>query len=76
MQSFVPQDAFILKIQRELCHPIYARRVSGLSRNRPQARGQLKVVTLGFDGNKVRKKVIAQHKLQVDEARLIFYFLN
>lgn len=41
-----------------------------------QARGQLKVVILGFDGNKVRKKVNAQHNLQVAEARLIFYFLN
>jgi len=24
-----------LKIQRELCHPKYAQKVSGLSRNRP-----------------------------------------
>jgi len=37
----VPQDAFILKIQRELCHPIYARKVSGLSRNRPLEREAL-----------------------------------
>ena len=36
--SFVPRDAFVLKIQRELCHPKYARKVSGLSRNRPQGR--------------------------------------
>ena len=28
--------AFVLKIQRELCHPKYTRKVSGLSRNRPQ----------------------------------------
>ena len=33
----MPRDAFVLKIQRELCHPKYARKVSGLSRNRPQA---------------------------------------
>ena len=32
------EDAFVLKIQRELCHPKYARKVSGLSRNRPRAR--------------------------------------
>ena len=37
MQSFVPRDAFALKIQRELCHPKYARQVSGLSRNGPLA---------------------------------------
>ena len=36
--SFVPRDAFVLKIQRELCHPKYARKVSGLSRNGPQGR--------------------------------------
>lgn len=41
-----------------------------------QAREQLEVVILGFNGNKVKKKVIAQHNLQVAEARLIFYFLN
>ena len=34
----MPRDAFVLKIQRELCHPKYARKVSGLLRNRPQAR--------------------------------------
>ena len=28
----MPRDAFVLKIQRELCHPKYARKVSGLSR--------------------------------------------
>ena len=32
----MPRDAFVLTIQRELCHPKYARKVSGLSRNRPQ----------------------------------------
>ena len=32
----MPRDAFVLKIQRELCHPKYARKVSGLSTNRPQ----------------------------------------
>ena len=32
----MPRDAFVLKVQRELCHPKYARKVSGLSRNRPQ----------------------------------------
>ena len=31
----MPRHAFVLKIQRELCHPKYARNVSGLSRNRP-----------------------------------------
>ena len=36
MQSFVPRDAFVLKIQRELCHPKYARKVSELSTNGPQ----------------------------------------
>ena len=34
----MPRDAFVLKIQRELCHPKYARKVSGLSRNSPQDR--------------------------------------
>ena len=28
-------NAFVLKIQRELCQPKYARKISGLSRNRP-----------------------------------------
>ena len=37
MQGFVPRDAFLLKIERELCHPKCARKVSELSRNRPQA---------------------------------------
>ena len=32
----MPRDAFVLKIQRELCHPKYAQKVSGLSRNGPQ----------------------------------------
>ena len=34
----MPRDALVLKIQRELCHPKYARKVSGLSRNRLVAR--------------------------------------
>ena len=34
--QIVNVNAFILKIQRELRHPIYARKVSGLSRNRPR----------------------------------------
>ena len=34
----MPRDAFVLKIQRELCQPKYARKVPGRSRNRPQAR--------------------------------------
>ena len=29
----MPRDAFVLKMQRELCHPKYTRKVSGLSRN-------------------------------------------
>ena len=29
----MPCDAFVLKIQRELCHPKCSRKVSGLSRN-------------------------------------------
>ena len=33
LQSFVPRDAFVLKIQRELGHPKRARKVSGLSRD-------------------------------------------
>ena len=32
----MPRDAFVLKIQRKLCHPKWARKVSGLSRNRFQ----------------------------------------
>ena len=36
-QSFVPRDAFVLEIQRELCHSKNTRKVSGLSRNGPQA---------------------------------------
>ena len=43
----MPQDAFILKIQRELCHPIYARKVSGLSRNRPQQKTMIGLVESG-----------------------------
>ena len=31
----MPRDAFVLKIQRVLCHPKCSRKVSGLSRNRP-----------------------------------------
>ena len=33
----MPRDAFVLRIQRELCHPKCARKVSGLSKNGPQA---------------------------------------
>ena len=33
----MPREAFVLKIQIELCYPKYARIVSGLSRNRPPA---------------------------------------
>ena len=36
MQSFVPREAFVWKIHRELCIPKCARKVSGLSRNGPQ----------------------------------------
>ena len=50
MQSFVPRDAFALKIQRELCHPKYARQVSGLSRNRPLGI-QKKDSNYGMEGN-------------------------
>ena len=35
MQGFVPRDAFVLKIQSELCNPKYVRNVSELSRNGP-----------------------------------------
>ena len=31
----MPRDAFVFKIQRKLCHPKCARKVSGLSRNGP-----------------------------------------
>ena len=31
----MPRDAFVLKIERELCQPRCTRKVSGLSRNRP-----------------------------------------
>ena len=42
----MPRDAFVLKIQRELCHPKYARNFSGLLRNRPLASpGQFKRCT-------------------------------
>ena len=34
--KFCASSSFVLKIKRELCHPIYAWKVSGLSRNRPQ----------------------------------------
>jgi len=37
-KSFVPRDDLVVKIQRELCHPKCPRKVSGLSRNRPQER--------------------------------------
>ena len=37
LQSLVPPDAFALKIQRELCYPKCARKVSGLLRNGPLA---------------------------------------
>ena len=44
----MPRDAFVLKIQRKLCHPKYARKVSGLSRNRPQtANGLFVCLMLG-----------------------------
>ena len=39
----MPRDAFVLKIQRELCHPKYARKDSGLSRNRPLSATCLKI---------------------------------
>ena len=32
----MPRDSFVLKIQRELCHPKYARKISGLLRNARQ----------------------------------------
>ena len=35
--KFRASRRLVLKIQRELCHPKCARKVSGLSRNRPQA---------------------------------------
>ena len=31
----MPRDAFVSKIQRELCHPKCARKISALSRNGP-----------------------------------------
>ena len=34
----MPRDVFVLKIQRELCHPKCARKVPGLSRNGRQDR--------------------------------------
>ena len=42
----MPRDAFVLKIRRELCHPKYARKVSGLSRNRPQGPTELIIVVI------------------------------
>ena len=43
----MPRDAFVLKIQRELCRPKYARNVSGLSRNGPQ---ESQLSFIGNDG--------------------------
>ena len=34
----MPRDAFVLKIQEELCHPKCSRKVTGLSRNGPLAK--------------------------------------
>ena len=42
----MPRDAFVLKIQRELCLPKYARKVSRLSRNRPQVSKEKKEVEI------------------------------
>ena len=36
LQIFMPLKVSLLKIQRDLCHPKYARNVSGLLRNGPQ----------------------------------------
>ena len=41
----MPRDIFVLKIQRELCHPKCARKVSGLSRNGPQENKKLWIYT-------------------------------
>ena len=35
MQGFLPRDAFLLKIQSELCNPKYVRKVLELLRNGP-----------------------------------------
>ena len=43
-KSFVPRDAFVLKIRRELCHPKCARKVSGLSRHGPQCMNFMYIV--------------------------------
>ena len=65
----MPRDALILKIQRELCHPKSARKVSRLSRNRPlaparkQARvGHIHPVKRTFCG---RRKGGSQHAAQL-----------
>jgi len=42
-KSFVPRDAFVLKIQSELCNPKYVRKVSELSRNWPLETGLFRV---------------------------------
>ena len=54
------RDAFVLKIQRELCHTKYARNVSGLSRNRPQVTFQLR----HYEGTLYRNSFRADHRCQ------------
>ena len=42
----MPRDAFVLKTQRDSCQPNCARKVSGLSRNGPQARVSRSALTM------------------------------
>ena len=59
----MPRDAFVLKIQRELCHPKYARKVSGLSRNRPQGSVSRKSRKL-FGPEKPFRKLLPAHSVK------------
>ena len=45
----MPRDAFVLKIQRELCHPKFVRKVPGLSRNGRQVFDhEIFLATIGY----------------------------
>ena len=67
----MPRDAFVLKIQRELCHPKCTRKVSGLSRNRPQDR-----ILEGQDNIRpVARKILQPRHYFKRCARIEFYKL-
>ena len=68
------RDAFVLKIQRELCHPRFALKVSGLSRNMPQTSQPLFLLKINLKAIIYLGIIHSSAKVSISEWKLFASF--